>query len=44
MDVPKDQIATLMEHGLYDSAEMLVSFSKLKLSTLSSSKSLAFIS
>ncbi|KAG2240966.1 hypothetical protein Bca52824_096931, partial [Brassica carinata] len=26
MDVPKDQIATLMEHGLYDSAEMLGCF------------------
>ncbi|XP_010505572.1 PREDICTED: anaphase-promoting complex subunit 7 [Camelina sativa] len=26
MEVPKDQIATLMEHGLYDSAEMLGSF------------------
>ncbi|ONI28397.1 hypothetical protein PRUPE_1G140200 [Prunus persica] len=24
MDVPKDQIATLMEHGLYNSAQMLV--------------------
>ncbi|CAN8317219.1 unnamed protein product [Cochlearia groenlandica] len=26
MEIPKDQIATLMEHGLYDSAEMLGCF------------------
>ncbi|KAB2599436.1 anaphase-promoting complex subunit 7-like [Pyrus ussuriensis x Pyrus communis] len=26
MEVPKDQIATLMEHGLYNSAQMLGCF------------------
>jgi anaphase-promoting complex subunit 7 len=26
MEVPKEQIATLIEHGLYDSAEMLGCF------------------
>lgn len=27
MEVPKDQIATLLEHGLYSSAQMLVTYS-----------------
>lgn len=45
MEVPKDQIATLMEHGLYDSAEMLVTsqaFQLVLFLSLSLLKSLVF--